>query len=166
MNALSPNRLARLAVYEMAMGGSPCRNMLESFAQLCKEADLPPSKATVWWDFEIFGIKLKRRSKRPWCGEQGSEAWLMARPSFARVMKTFAPQHCVFIDECYLSTNDLKNVQSCLPAHEPIPINDPRSEAKCHIMGVIGYDGFRLFINLHDHSTGPGEALRNRITST
>ena len=71
MNALSPNPLARLAVYEMAMGGSPCGNMLESFAQLCKEADLPASKATVWWDFQIFGIKLKHRSKRPWCGEQG-----------------------------------------------------------------------------------------------
>ena len=43
----------------------------------------------------------------------------------------------------------------CFPAHDPTPIDDPCWVGKCHILGVIGYGGFRLFINLHDHSTGP-----------
>ena len=92
---------------------------------------------------------MRNRSPQEWCGPECKEVFKQRRLTYARAHKNdLPPEGLYFIDESIVRCIHRKKKQLCKKGQRPEPYEHMPYTAQCHVLGDIGYDGFRRLVNL------------------
>ena len=95
-----------------------------------------------------LGVKIRNRPAEHWYGLEGIEVFKERWLSYAGDHKDDNPEGIYFIDESIVRCTHRKKRQLCKKGQAPTPNEQTRYTAQCHVLGVIGHGGFRVFVNV------------------
>lgn len=124
------------------------------------------SKTTVWNDLVRDGWFCEPRPLHPYT-DGDVDAWQLRRRKFARERLKVDPRRLIFTDESIFRCVDGKKVQWCKAndagEFEVLCRESNRWAASCHVWGAIGWDGFKVLVNL---SSRKGSGPRGGLTAS
>ena len=103
---------------------------------------------TLWRNLREKGVKVRNRPPQEWCGPEGKEVFKQRRLTYAGAHKNDPPEGLYFIDESIVRCIHRKKKQLCKKGQRPEPYEHMPYTAQCHVLGVIGYGGFRRLVNV------------------
>ena len=124
---------------------------IQDLHESSEKAGFKGSYSTTRRALNSLGIKIRNRPAQHWCGPEGLEVFKQRRVSYAEAHVNDPPEGLYFIDESILRCTHRRKKQLCKKGQQPTPYEQTRYTAQCHVLGVIGYGGFRVLVNVTDH---------------
>ena len=131
---------------------------LDQMTVECAKVGIKSSKSTTYRTLLGMGVAWRKVISQSWCGPDGEEKWATRRLNYVHAHLNEDPRCLGFLDECIV-----KALNSC--QYEWRHYSDkkprrsaPRWAAQCHVLGAIGYGGFKVIVNVADF-VGQGKGM-------